>query len=108
MSRARARTVFIAVPIQGNVNVPKDHPRYKSLMTRERLAEGVKEGLVDPTGLISHGRGEAFDYLMGEKSPQPALDAERAAAAFLLRAENPIVCMNGNSIVLDPEGLIAL
>jgi 4-phosphopantoate--beta-alanine ligase len=77
-------------------------------MTRERLAEGVSEGLVDPTGLISHGRGEAFDYLMGERSIPPALEAERAAAAFLLKARNPVVCMNGNSVVLDPEGLIAL
>ena len=77
-------------------------------MTRERLADAVKEGLVDPTGLISHGRGEAFDYLMGEKTIPPAREAERVAAAFLLKAENPVVCMNGNSVALDPKGLIAL
>lgn len=91
-----------------NVTVPKDHPRYKSLVTRENLAEAVKEGLVDPTGMISHGRGEAFDYMMGETTTAPALESEKAAAAYLLRAENPVVCMNGNSVVLDPEGLIAL
>ncbi len=68
----------------------------------------VKEGMVDPTGLISHGRGEAFDYLMGEKTIPPAREAERAAAAFLLKAENPVVCMNGNSIALDPKGMIEL
>ena len=90
------------------VSTPKDHPRYKSLMVREHLAEMVDEGLVNPTGLISHGRGEAFDYLMGEKTIAPALAAEKAAAAFLLRARNPIVCMNGNSIALDPKGLMAL
>ncbi len=77
-------------------------------MVREHLAEMVKEGLVDPTGLISHGRGEAFDYLMGEKTIPPAREAERAAAAFLLKARNPVVCMNGNSIALDPQGMIAL
>ena len=87
---------------------PKDHPRYRSLMVREHLAEMVEQGLVDPTGLISHGRGEAFDYLMGEKTIAPALEAEKAAAAFLLRAKNPVVCMNGNSVALDPEGLISL
>ena len=90
------------------MSTPKDHPRYKSLMVREHLAEMVDEGLVNPTGLISHGRGEAFDYLMGEKTIAPALAAEKAAAAFLLRARNPIVCMNGNSIALDPKGLMAL
>ena len=50
-------------------------------MVREHLAEMVDEGLVNPTGLISHGRGEAFDYLMGEKTIAPALAAEKAAAA---------------------------
>jgi 4-phosphopantoate--beta-alanine ligase len=45
-------------------------------MTRERLADLVRKGLVTPTGLISHGRGEAFDYLMGERTTKAALDAE--------------------------------
>jgi 4-phosphopantoate--beta-alanine ligase len=90
------------------VSIPKDHPRYQSLMVRERLAEAVDQGLVHPTGLISQGRGEAFDYLMGEKTLTAALDAERAAAAMLLRAKKPLVCVNGNSAALDAKGLIAL
>ncbi len=90
------------------MSTPKDHPRYKSLMVREHLAEMVDKGLVNKTGLISHGRGEAFDYLMGEHSIPPAIDAERVAAAYLLRAKNPVVCANGNATVLDPKNLIAL
>lgn len=89
-------------------NIPKDHPRYKSLMVRERLADAVEKGLVNPTGLISHGRGEAFDYLMGEKTLPPSLEAEKAAAAYLLRAKRPLVCVNGNAAALDAENLIAL
>ena len=77
-------------------------------MTRERLVEMVREGLVTPTGLISHGRGEAYDYLMGEKSIGPALEAEKAAAAYLLSAENPVVCINGNAAALDADNLIRL
>lgn len=77
-------------------------------MTRERLAEMVERGLVTPTGLISHGRGEAFDYMMGERSTDAALEAERAAAAYLLSAENPVICVNGNAAALDPEGIIEL
>lgn len=72
------------------------------------MAEMVEKGLVNPTGLISHGRGEAFDYLMGERTNEPALKAERAAAAFLLRARNSVVCANGNAAALDPKNLIAL
>lgn len=90
------------------MSTPKDHPRYKSLMVREHLAEMVDKGLVNKTGLISHGRGEAFDYLMGEHSIPPAIDAEKVAAAYLLRAKNPVVCANGNATVLDPKNIIAL
>lgn len=90
------------------MSTPKDHPRYKSLMVREHLAEMVEKGLVNPTGLISHGRGEAFDYLMGERTLEASLKAEKAAAAFLLRAKRPLVCVNGNAAALDAKRLIRL
>ena len=90
------------------MDIPKSHPRYKSLMTRELLVEMVGKGVVTPTGLISQGRGEAFDYLMGERTTRPAEDAERAAAAMLLAAKNPVICINGNAAALDADGLIAL
>ena len=50
-------------------------------MTRERLAEMVQRGLVTPTGLISHGRGEAYDYLMGERSTEAALEARGSSGS---------------------------
>jgi 4-phosphopantoate--beta-alanine ligase len=90
------------------MTVPRDHPRYESLMRRERLKEMVERGIVDPTGLISHGRGEAFDYLMNEMSVGPALRAEEAAAAFLLNAKNPVICVNGNAAALCPKEITAL
>ena len=90
------------------MNIPEDHPRYRSLMTRERLAKAVEDGLVTPTGLISQGRGEAFDYLMGERTTGSALRAEKAATAYLLNAKNPVICVNGNAAVLDPERIIRL
>ena len=90
------------------MNILPDHPRYRSLMTRERLTELVEKGLVSKMGLISHGRGEAFDYLSGERTTEAALKAEKAAAAYLLKAKNPVVCVNGNAAALDPERLIEL
>ena len=90
------------------MNIPKDHPRYDSLVTRERLAEFVKKGIVTPTGLISHGRGEAFDYLMGERTTEAAMNAEKAAVAYLLNAKRPVICVNGNAAALDAERLITL
>lgn len=72
------------------------------------MKEMVELGIVDPTGLISHGRGEAFDYLMNEMSIEPALKAEEAAAAFLLNAENPVICVNGNTAALCPKEITEL
>ena len=62
--------------------IPTDHPRYRSLVTRELLAESVKKGIVSPEGLIAHGRGETFDYFIGERTTESALLAERTAAAL--------------------------
>lgn len=77
-------------------------------MTRARIEEGVKAGLVATQGLIAHGRGEAFDYLLGEATIPPADDAARAAAAHLLLARNPVLSVNGNTAVLVPDELAEL
>ena len=61
--------------------IPKSHPRYESLMMREKLSDGFKKGFVHETGLIAHGRGEAFDYLLGEKTSDQADIAIKTAAA---------------------------
>jgi len=89
-------------------NIPKTHPRYHSLMTREKISEAMKNGLVHETGLIAHGRGEAFDYLIGEKTQFFANEAEKAAAAALLSANNPVISVNGNVVALVSEECISL
>jgi 4-phosphopantoate--beta-alanine ligase len=88
--------------------IPKNHPRYESLMTRELIVEGIKKGITSTQGLIAQGRGEAFDYLIGEKSTESALQAEKVAAAKLLLAKNPIISVNGNAAALVPKELIRL
>jgi 4-phosphopantoate--beta-alanine ligase len=80
--------------------IPPDHPRYRSLVARERLASLAREGLVTPEGLAAHGRGEAFDYLIGERTTESALLAERIAAAMLLAARSPVISVNGNTAAL--------
>ena len=88
--------------------IPKSHPRYKSLMTREKIVEGVEKGITGIHGLIAHGRGEAFDYLQGEKTSKSALQAEKVAAAMLLLAKRPVLSINGNVAALVPEDIISL
>lgn len=88
--------------------IPKTHPRYVSLMTREKVVQSMKKRLVHETGLIAHGRGEAFDYLLDEKTIPPAEDAEKIAAAALLYAKNPVISVNGNVVALAAEECISL
>jgi 4-phosphopantoate--beta-alanine ligase len=59
-------------------------------------------------GLIAHGRGEAFDYLIGEQSIPIALQATRVAAALLLLATNPVISVNGNLAALAPSETVQL
>jgi 4-phosphopantoate--beta-alanine ligase len=88
--------------------IPDDHPRAKSLFTREKLINSYLDGIVAASGLIAHGRGEAFDYLLGEKTSKPALEAIEAAAAMFLTARNPVISVNGNTAALVAEKIVKL
>ena len=88
--------------------IPGNHPRAESLRIRENLVEAFEDGAVARAGLIAHGRGEAFDYLLGEQTIQPARKAIRAAAALLLIAKRPVVSVNGNSAALTAEEIVSL
>ena len=89
-------------------DIPPSHPRYKSLVTREQLADFTRQGIVTLEGLTSHGRGEAFDYLIGERTTESALLAERTAAALLLSAQHPVISVNGNAAALAAPAIAAL
>jgi 4-phosphopantoate---beta-alanine ligase len=89
-------------------SVPSNHPRAKSLIIRHLLTDGFNSGLVVNEGLIAHGRGEAFDYLIGEKTSTFALDAIKAASSLLLLAEKPVISVNGNVAALCPKEIVDL
>ena len=88
--------------------IPKSHPRVKSLLIREKLVDGFDNGLVAKEGLLAQGRGEAFDYLLGEKTGKTAKSAIKAAAAQLLLAKMPVISINGNVAALCPKQIIKL
>ncbi|MHC1636334.1 MAG: 4-phosphopantoate--beta-alanine ligase [Candidatus Methanospirareceae archaeon] len=88
--------------------IPKNHPRYASLIKREKLVEGIKAGITSQQGLIAHGRGEAFDYIIGERTMESSLKATKVAAALLLVAKRPILSVNGNVAALVPKEMIEL
>ena len=89
-------------------DVPKTHPRYLSLTLRDTIVAGVEQGITSIHGLIAHGRGEAFDYLLGEETQSFAIEAIHAAAAMLHLAEHPVISVNGNVAALVPDELIEL
>ena len=88
--------------------VPDDHPRYDSLVTRHRIEAGVDKEITSRQGLIAQGRGEAFDYLLGEHTIPSADRAARAAAAALLAAKQPVLSVNGNVAALVPSATVEL
>ena len=89
-------------------DAPASHPRYASLRTRDAIVAGVEKGVTSIHGLIAHGRGEAFDYLLGERTRDFARHAIDAAAAMLVTAGRPVVSVNGNAAALVPDELVAL
>ena len=89
-------------------DVPKSHPRYTSLRDREIIVKGVEDGITSLAGLTAHGRGEAFDYLLGEKTSGPARKAVEATCALFLLSDYPVISVNGNTAALVPVELVKL
>ena len=88
--------------------IPADHPRHESLVTRHRIEAGVEAGITSKQGLVAQGRGEAYDYLLGEQTISSADEAERVAAAHLLLADHPVLSVNGNVAALVPGEMVEL
>ena len=86
--------------------IPKSHPRYESLLLRDKMVNASKEGYLADSALIAHGRGESFDYLIGEKTTYPAKRAMYVAVAALLLANNPVISVNGNATALAIDEII--
>ena len=60
------------------------------------------------SAMIAHGRGEAFDYLLGEQTIPSALDATREAAARLVNSNKPVLSLNGNAIALAGQEFLTI
>jgi 4-phosphopantoate--beta-alanine ligase len=88
--------------------IPKDHPRYASLIIRHQMVDSMKKLVVTESGLIAHGRGEAFDYLIGEKTNSNAIKTMEVAVASLMLGKHSIISVNGNTAALCPENLVTL
>jgi 4-phosphopantoate---beta-alanine ligase len=88
--------------------IHKDHPRYESLKLRAKVVDAYKKGLLADAGLIAHGRGEAFDYLLGEETTSNARKAVKAAAAALILADHPVISINGNTAALVSTEIVKL
>ena len=92
----------------GDSHVEEKHPRADSIRLREKMTRGVERKVTALAGLLAHGRGEAFDYILGEETTAPGMRAITAAAATLLLAEHPVLSVNGNVAALCPEEFVKL
>jgi 4-phosphopantoate--beta-alanine ligase len=94
--------------LKEDAHVSSHHPRAESIRIREKLTRHVETRVLALAGLIAHGRGEAFDYILGEETTPSAKTAITAAAATLLLAERPVLSVNGNVAALCAEDFVAL
>ena len=84
----------------------KAHPRYESLVLRDKIVKASKEGYLADSAMIAHGRGEAFDYLLGETTTLPAKRAMYVTVALMLLSKNPVISVNGNTTALAIDEVI--
>ncbi|MCC7571910.1 MAG: phosphopantothenate/pantothenate synthetase [Candidatus Methanofastidiosum sp.] len=90
------------------MDISENHPRYESLILREKVKDCLKDGVLSEVGIAAHGRGEAFDYFLGEKTTLAAEKSIKAAAIMLCRAKKPVVSVNGNIACLVPNEVVEL
>ncbi|GAA5819129.1 MAG: phosphopantothenate/pantothenate synthetase [Methanobrevibacter sp. CfCl-M3] len=88
--------------------IPKNHPRYNSLILRDKIKNAYKEGYLSDSGMIAHGRGETFDYLLGEKTAETSKIAIEVSVAKLILAKHPVISINGNTVALAIDEIIQL
>jgi 4-phosphopantoate--beta-alanine ligase len=84
------------------------HPRYRSLLMRHRLEVAAKKGMLADSALIAHGRGEAYDYLLGETTIPSSDFATRVALDSLVSATHPVLSVNGNVVALAGDEMLRL
>lgn len=95
------------IPVD-DIAADPSHPRYASLVMRHRLEVAAKRGMLADSAMIAHGRGEAFDYMLGEQTTPNALNATIHALNQLERAARPVLCMNGNVTALACDAMLRL
>jgi 4-phosphopantoate--beta-alanine ligase len=70
------------------------------------MVKAAKEGYLADSALIAHGRGEAYDYLIGERTTHPAKRAMYVAVAAMILSQNPVISVNGNATALACDEII--
>jgi 4-phosphopantoate--beta-alanine ligase len=96
------------IDIKEDTHVKEGHPRAESIRIREKLTGHVETKVLALAGLIAHGRGEAFDYILGERTTDAGMRGITAAAAALSLAEHPVISVNGNAAALCANDIVRL
>ena len=84
------------------------HPRYESLLKRHMLEKAAKRNMLAGSALIAHGRGEAYDYLLGEQTIESAMLATKFALQNLINSKKSVISLNGNTTAIAGIELMKL
>ncbi len=75
---------------------------------RHRLEVAAEKGMLADSAMIAHGRGEAYDYLLGERTIPSAHIASQVALRALHDAQHPVLSVNGNVVALAGDEMLRL
>lgn len=85
--------------------IPVSHPRYRSIIVREKLVRAYNDNLLKDEDLIDFGKEEAVDYFLGEKTTKIAYISYIIAIRDMFFAKKPALILDNISFILAGETL---
>ena len=80
--------------------IPKSHPRYESLLLRDKIVKAAEKGYLADSGMIAHGRGEAFDDLIEIQ------DFSKELRRLFIDWKMPVSLRNRWPVIINKDGVI--
>jgi len=84
-------------------DIPVSHPRYKSIIVREKLVKAYTNNLLNDEDLIDFGKEEAVDYFLGEKTTKMAYKSYILSISSSILAKKPALVLDNISCILAED-----
>lgn len=83
--------------------IPISHPRYRSIIVREKLVNAYNNNILNDEDLIDFGKEEAVDYFLGEKTTKMAYISYIISIMDMFLAKKPALILDNISFILAED-----